>query len=61
MPKIEIDFDVYCTCGNGICRNTEVKYMTGGGIELKVEPCEDCIKQADGKGYDRGIQEGSDR
>ena len=53
MP--EIDFSVYCSCGNGLCRQTTVN-----GTNIEVEPCERCLKEARDGGYDKGYDDGQD-
>jgi len=37
----EIDFEVFCTCGNGLCRNTETEEKYGR-YKAIVEPCPRC-------------------
>jgi len=50
MPSLE--FEVWCSCGNGLCNQTKgVK----GGIE--VEPCEKCLEAAKEEGRDEGYNE----
>ncbi len=55
MP--EISFEVYCSCGNGLCYQTKVD-----GTKVTVEPCEVCLKNAkdegDSDGYERGYDQG---
>jgi len=51
MPVLEIDLDVYCSCGNGLCRQSNIKNNT-----VTVEPCEKCLSDK----YDRGYEEGED-
>ena len=59
MP--ELSFEVWCSCGNGLCRQTTVTQGRGSN-RVEVEPCEICIKKAkeegDTEGYDRGYDEG---
>jgi len=63
MPNIEVEltgdveFEVYCSCGNGICANTRVSYNRGRN-QVMVEPCEKCLAQARNEGYDEGYDEG---
>lgn len=58
MP--EFAFEVYCSCGNGLCGQTVVR-QRGGYVSVIVEPCEKCMAQAkedgDYEGYQRGKQE----
>ncbi len=53
MPTINVDFEVWCSCGNGLCNQTSNKK---GGI--KIEPCQECLDAAEEKGYDRGYDKG---
>jgi len=45
MPSLE--FEVYCECGAGLCRQTRVK-----GDRVIVEPCAQCLEAARDKGKD---------
>jgi len=50
MPSIE--FEVWCSCGNGLCnQTTEVK----GGIQ--VQPCGKCLESAREEGREEGYNE----
>ena len=51
MPFLE--FEVWCSCGNGLCGQT--KDIKGG---ISVEPCEKCLDKARGEGRDEGYNEG---
>jgi len=53
MP--EISFEVYCSCGNGLCRQTDVK-----GSKVYIEPCEKCLQKAKDEGYESGYDNGYD-
>ena len=50
MPSIE--FEIWCSCGNGLCNQTE---NIKGGIE--IDPCKKCIEQARNEGYDQGYSD----
>lgn len=50
MPTIE--FEVWCSCGNGLCNQTKEKK---GGII--VEPCEKCLDRAHRDGHEEGYEE----
>lgn len=58
MPDMEVSFEVYCTCGNGLCATTRVSYNRGIP-QIVVEPCEKCLAQEYDKGYDNGYDKGS--
>lgn len=63
MPKLEaeVEFEVWCSCGAGLCRQTKAN-----GTSVTVEPCESCLDTAreegkedgDTEGYERGREEG---
>ncbi len=59
MPSVrdtvEIEFEVWCSCGNGLCNQTS-DHRTKKGII--VEPCELCLKKSRDEGYDEGLDEG---
>ena len=47
--------EVWCSCGNGICR--EAKWdIDNDCIIVTVEPCEKCIKEA----YENGLEDGKE-
>ena len=53
MPTLDLDFEIYCSCGNGMCaqsstgRNGHAQYVT-------IEPCDRCTGEARGEGYEEG-------
>ncbi len=53
MPSFEIDFEVYCSCGNGLCGQSKTK-----GTTLTIEPCEKCKEKEYDSGYDKGYDKG---
>lgn len=64
MPEIEVNIEVYCTCGEGLCNQTEATRTRNRREQaFIVTPCEKCIARArdkaDQEGYDRGLYEGS--
>lgn len=48
-----LEFEVWCSCGNGLCSQT--KDVKGG---IQVEPCDKCLENARSKGYDEGFEQG---
>lgn len=56
MPQINVEIEVYCSCGEGLCNSTSTK-NTRLGEALVVEPCSSCIAHADEQGYDRGYNQ----
>jgi len=52
MPEFSVDFEVFCSCGEGLCDQS-----TGSnkrGPRVTVEPCQKCLQ----KEYDAGVEEG---
>lgn len=52
----EIDFEVFCVCGNGLCKVTEVEQSYGKN-RITIEPCDKCMAAE----YDEGFQTGYDQ
>lgn len=50
---IEVEIEVWCSCGNGLCNVTTVD-----GTSITVEPCEVCMEAARQDGYDDGYSVG---
>lgn len=47
MPEFAVEFDVYCSCGKGLCfQSTVLKPRRVHVPCLEVEPCEVCIRAA---------------
>ena len=59
MPEIEVNIEVFCSCGNGICNNTSVGKTRGRGQPFfEVEPCKKCIDSAKDESYNEGYEKG---
>jgi len=55
MPLIY--FEVYCAnCGEGLCKLTTVDERSG--IKLEINPCPECLKDAENIGFDKGFFKG---
>jgi len=56
MPILEVEFDVYCSCGNLLSKQTEVDQPRDktGFPQIIVEPCERCLDKANEDGYNAG-------
>jgi len=57
MPEIVIDFEVWCSCGNGLCSQTDVQYGRSDPTVV-IEPCENCLIDARNEGFQKGYDEG---
>ena len=57
MPTFEVEFEVFCSCGEGLC-NQSTTSLTRQGLIVKVEPCEKCLKKAQDDGWEIGYEEG---
>jgi len=59
MPEVNINVEVYCSCGEGLCNQTESKLTrTRGEPCFIVDPCETCMEKAKNSGYDEGFEAG---
>ena len=59
MPTLELEFEVYCSCGEGLCRQTNEGRTGGRDMPfITVQPCEKCITKAHQEGYDQGHDKG---
>ena len=59
MPTLELEFEVYCTCGEGLCRQTQEGRTSGRGMPfITVGPCEECLAKVHQEGYDDGYEDG---
>ena len=57
MPILEVEFEVYCSCGSHLCNQSETRSSrTRGTPQIIVAPCEKCLEVA----RDEGIDEGKD-
>ena len=54
MPLVEVELEIWCTCGEGLCGQS-YSHDTG---RLEVEPCEKCLNIKYQEGYDDGYNEG---
>ncbi len=62
MPVIEVEMELFCDCGEGLCNQTAASRTPGRNMPaFIVSPCEKCLKKArdegDDKGYIRGYNE----
>lgn len=55
MPVMQIEVEVWCSCGEGLCNQSSI-HRTGRGIE--VEPCDKCLEKERKDGFDEGYEEG---
>ncbi len=52
MPLIY--FEVFCAkCGRGLCPLTTVD--ESNGVNVVIEPCPRCLREAEKDGYDKGL------
>lgn len=52
MPYVEVEIQVWCSCGAGLCGTS-----TGGNGGVIVEPCERCLAEAKKESFDEGYEE----
>lgn len=56
MPCLELEFEVYCSCGKGLCGNS-TEGINRHSQYITVEPCEDCMNRAREEGKNEGYSE----
>lgn len=64
MPSFDVEFEVFCSCGEGLCnqsRGENKRGYHGHSPCVTVEPCDKCKDKAADIGYDKGYQEGYDK
>jgi len=54
MPEISIDIEVWCSCGEGLCGQSETK-TTRWGSGIVVSPCQKCMDAQYENGVDDGV------
>jgi Zn-finger protein len=48
---VDVDFEVFCSCGNGMCRETETRESRSRHYpQAVVEPCPKCLQAAKEEG-----------
>ncbi len=60
MPSFsgeEIEFEVYCSCGAGLCNQSRTEERCGKSRRLIVEPCEKCLQDSYQTGFEKGNTE----
>uniref|UniRef100_A0A6M3JTM4 Uncharacterized protein n=1 Tax=viral metagenome TaxID=1070528 RepID=A0A6M3JTM4_9ZZZZ len=53
MPTLELNFEVYCECGNGLCGNSTEGHNRHSQF-IVISPCEKCLNAS----YEQGLEEG---
>jgi len=59
MPSFDVEFEVVCSCGEGLCNQSEGT-SSRNGLYVTVDPCEKCLEKARDEGYDEGHTKGYD-
>jgi hypothetical protein len=63
MPEfnIDVEFEVWCSCGEGLCGQSEGNNRgRNGSPGVIVEPCQKCLDTAKNEGYENGYQDAED-
>ena len=66
MPEFALEFEVFCSCGEGLCNQSDTRTSYGRRMpQVVVQPCERCLQRARdeawNEGYESAMQEVSDR
>jgi len=51
-------FGVFCSCGKGLCGQATVEQGRDGDKKITIDPCPDCLREAEREGYNNGEEEG---
>ena len=57
MPIFDIEFEVYCSCGAGLCNQSHTEVRRGIS-RVTVEPCSACLEKAKDRGEELGYNQG---
>jgi len=57
MPTLNLEFEVFCSCGNGLCNNS-TEGSNGHSQYITVEPCAECLASNYEEGHEKGHEEG---
>ena len=60
MPVLKLDFEVYCSCGAGLCSNSR-EGVNRHSQFITVEPCENCLNEKYDEGYMKGYAKREER
>ena len=55
MPSFEVEFEVFCSCGEGLC-NQATGDLSPRGNSVTTEPCTNCLSREYDRGYDDGYE-----
>jgi len=59
MPVLETEFEVFCSCGEGLCLQTIVRTSRGRRIPQVVVPiCKKCAEYERRTGFREGFEAG---
>ena len=59
MPNFDVEFEVFCSCGEGLCNVSETRVSRNRSVpQVVVEPCSKCVDKAKNSGYDEGYKTG---
>ena len=57
MPTFDFEFEVVCSCGDGLCNQSDTKQVGKAHVVI-VEPCQKCLASEYDKGKEEGKEEG---
>jgi len=59
MPEVNVEIEVYCSCGEGLCsQSTSGNTQRRNQPYITVEPCQKCLGSVEDKSYEKGYSEG---
>jgi hypothetical protein len=59
MPSFDVEFEVFCSCGEGLCNQSETRTSRNRNtLQVVVEPCQRCLDRIKNEGYQNGYDDG---
>jgi hypothetical protein len=62
VPTLEVAFETFCVCGEGICQHTTTRCSRGRRFpQVVVTPCPKCMEEMYYKGKNEGYEAAKER
>lgn len=58
MPEFSVEFEVFCSCGEGLCNQSDTRKSRNRlSPQVVVQPCDKCLDKAREEGREAGYAE----
>ena len=58
MPSFDVEFEIFCSCGAGLCNQSSTSPGRRNIPFVTVEPCQQCLADAKDASYNQGRDAG---